>query len=109
MNIGKKGDYQIRIQTPLDLKPYWQDVEGYKVVIEGFEEFDFFTHKRDNTLLDKVLWRISEVSTGYALPAECDGATRLRALEKATEYLKSKGKKDRLLEVIKLAKEYRGK
>lgn len=90
---GKRSIYHVRVMYPLTSKREWRDVQGYKVVITGFEEFEFFVHRGfDRGILDDGLWRISEATTGFAFPHETDGTTRQAAIDRVTSFLSCKGK-----------------
>ncbi len=98
--VGKRTDYRIHMEYPSTNSQGWQTVTGCKVVIPGFEEFDFFVHRgTERRLLTENPWRISEVSTGGAMPRETDGHTRQEAINKVTQFLTLKGK-DKLVKVI---------
>lgn len=58
-------------------------VEGEKVVIPGFEEYELFAHKAQNG------WKVSEVSSGAQLSI---GFSKDDAIKQATNILKNQGK-----------------
>lgn len=58
-------------------------VEGEKVVIPGFEEYEFFAHKA------QIGWKVSEVSSGAQLSI---GSSKDDAIKQATYILKNQGK-----------------
>lgn len=65
-------------------------IEGYRVIIPEYEDYEFFTHKNLN--FDDGLWQISEATTGFCLPETCRASTREQAILNATNTLEAIGK-----------------
>lgn len=98
----KKGYFNIRMRDLVSGGTYLAEVEGYKVVIPGFEIYGFFAHKRHN-LFDSP-WRITEVSTGFAMPDYTDGVTRQEAINRVAQLLSEMGK-DKFIKAMEKAKQ----
>ncbi len=105
--VGTRRTYRINLKYPLTGGWETRDVQGYKVIIPGFEEFDFFVHRGpERLILTENPWRISEVTTGFAFPRETDGATRQKAIDNVSRFLSEKGKEKfiRAMEKANIAK-----
>lgn len=92
-------NFTVTIFNPMNNKPSKCAIDGYKVVISGFEEYSFFVHRYEGSD-----WQVSEESTGFSIPSYCDGATRISAINKATELLKKTGK-EKLATIVQKAKD----
>ena len=90
-DLKTKRLYEITTRSPFDDSIVKRDAQGYRVVILGLEEFSFFVHRRIEPV-GSDSWRISEVTTGFALPSDLDGSTRQEAIDNATTFLSEKGK-----------------
>lgn len=94
MNTDLKAirQYMITSQFP-NGETIRRDVEGYRVVIPGFEDFGFFVHRATDPIIEEEsTWRVSEVETGFGFPLELEGYTRQEAIRRTTRFLHAKGK-----------------
>ncbi len=68
----------------------WKQVEGRRLSIAGFEEFDLFAHQSryDEGTIIPDYWTVSEGQTGLALG---EGETEDEAIAYATEQLNRRG------------------
>ena len=98
----KKQTFCKYIKYPVVGRMEWQEIQGYSVVILGFEEFSFFVHKGSSFFEEG--WHISEESTGFGLPEELDASTRQKAIDNASRFLKEKGK-DKFINALSKARE----
>ena len=98
----KKQTFRKYVEYPVGGRREWQEIQGYHVVILGFEEFSFFVHKGASHFEEG--WHISEESTGFGLPEELDASTRQKAIDNVSRFLKEKGK-DKFINVLSKAKE----
>lgn len=98
----KRETFRKYVKYPIDGRTEWQVIQGYRVVIIGFEEFSFFVHRGSNYFEEG--WHISEESTGFGLPEKLDALTRQKAIDNATRFLKEKGK-DKFIGVLNKARE----
>jgi len=89
--------YRVKVHYPVDNHDTWLDVQGYPVVIRGFEEYEFFVHRSINGF--ESGWRISEKITGLCFPVRCDGRTRQDAVNKTIEGITEVGK-DKFAKVL---------
>lgn len=80
----------------------WEDVPGYPVAFDGFEEFEFFVHHDWHN--DRE-WNVSEVSSGCLITKWWP--TKKEAIEAAKRVLAGSSKKD-VRRRIKRAKAYYG-
>lgn len=76
---------KIRTRTELPEDVYeWTDIEGTKVVIPDYEEFDFIFHRKYN----HKGWFITEVSSGLGVyPSVEYCKTKAEAISMARQYL----------------------
>jgi len=88
----KKQTFRIAKEYPLDGHKEWGVIEGYGVIIPGFDEFTFFVHKAPLLPTFETKWRISEETSGRAFPEELDRKTRQATIEAVTTFLTDKGK-----------------
>ncbi len=85
----EKLTFRIKVRG-VDGNPTTKTVHGYKVELEGFEEFNFGIHKLE------YRWTISELSTGYTImpsswPGGLSNSTRKGAVQIAILYLRERG------------------
>jgi|GEM_PF-6706095 len=81
---------QYEISVVSNGKIHKEVVSGYRVMFDGFEDYEFFVRQ----YLPFDYWVISEVSTGYAFPSSYDGATCEDAVTIASLILKKIGRKN---------------
>jgi len=88
-DLKNKRIYEITVVFPPSLIKR-QVIEGYRVIIPGFEEYEFFLHK--DHILDDGNWRLSEATTGAGFPDSCNSPTRQETINLAAVGLKKIGK-----------------
>lgn len=80
---------------------------GIKVILEGYENFDFFAHKgiyvsqNNNLIKDEKYWSITEVKTGVSLvTGKFQMTTKKAAIEASINQLNKNGGKDGLQKAL---------
>ena len=81
--------YKIKLMNPATGLPYDKEIRGYRVIIDGYEEYEFFVHR---TSSNDFMWRVSEKGTGFCFPYSCDGFTRIEVIRYANIKLVQFGK-----------------
>jgi hypothetical protein len=88
-DLRRKRIYQIAVEYPNGVRGTLH-LEGYRVIIPDFEEYEFFVHK--GHLFYDENWRISEASTGFGFPNKCNAPARQKTINNAIALLREKGK-----------------
>ena len=87
-DLKRLRQYEITMK-PSKGNPYKKVVNGYRVILPGFEEYGLFVHRSFLTSCD---WRITEVSTGCRFPDNIAAQTREKTISNLYIYLKEIGK-----------------
>jgi hypothetical protein len=81
--------YYILLTVP-GHNPYFMPVDGEKVLLKGFEEFEFFLHHPYKGVFIMEEWTISEATTGLML-TEQRGKTQEEAIDLASTRMNEAG------------------
>lgn len=81
------GNYYVCMQNE-GVADRYQEIDGEKVIIEGFEELDLFIHQPPESSMTD-LWVISEGETGLAITGWC--VSREEARQEAKGKLEGAG------------------
>jgi len=88
-DLKHKRIFNIRVIYPPSIDITIKPIEGYRVILPGFEGYEFFLHK--NHVLDDGRWRLSEATTGFAFPDNINDVSRQNTIANASAILKKVG------------------